>query len=209
MSELPPLHACITAPELNQHLELLAKQTDTAYIHPKVISFYNDMDRRNLRSDMSEPDNAGRGIYINFWREALGALNRVAFFSTPISGWVGKPKDKWQEWHAWGAAALLNNSQGVGKYLIIYDCDAHNVNSKLRPMALMISSMSNLCREARNGYAIRSVWFGCGCHPAPVGKGLCVEYTMSWIKDIATKLDTPFSGPSDHRVQGFTQITKK
>ena len=30
MSELPLLHACITAPELNQHLEHLAKQTSTA-----------------------------------------------------------------------------------------------------------------------------------------------------------------------------------
>ena len=158
---------------------------------------------------MSGPDNADRGIYINFWREALGALNRVAFFSTPIGGWVGKSDDKWQEWHAWGAA-LLNNSQGVkGKHLIIYDCDVHNIDSKLRPRVLMISSMSNLCRKARNEYAIRSVWFGCGCHPAPVGKGLCVAYTMSWIKHIATKLNTLFLGPSDHRVQGFTQITKK
>ena len=51
MSELPLLHACITPPELNQHLEQLAKQTSAACVFPKVISFYNDMDRRNWKSD--------------------------------------------------------------------------------------------------------------------------------------------------------------
>ena len=62
---------------------------------------------------------------IDFWRNAPGALNRVVFFSTPISTYVAKSETQWEEWHAWDAA-LLSKPPGVsGEHLIIYNCHAH------------------------------------------------------------------------------------
>ena len=73
----------------------------------------------------------------------------------------------------------------------------------------MISRISKLYHQAHPEYAIRSVWFGCGHHPASIDKGICVEHTMSWLQDIATQLDGPYLGPDDPRVQHFTQLFKK
>ena len=81
MAELPRLYACIPASELNEHLRKLATLT-TAYIHPKVISFRSVKNRRNWQKAMPDTSVAGRGLYSNFWRQAPGAVNRVAFFST-------------------------------------------------------------------------------------------------------------------------------
>lgn len=208
MAELPRLHACIPASELNEHLRKLATLT-TAYIHPKVISFRSVKNRRNWQKAMPDTSVAGRGLYSNFWRQAPGAVNRVAFFSTSTATYVGKSSVDGGKWHAWGAA-LLNNSQGVGgKILIIYNSDAHSVDPSLRFKSLMMTPMSNLIKDAHQEYAICSVWYGCGHYPAPVGQDLCVEYTMSWLQNIVTQLEGPFSGSSDPRVQNFTQISKK
>lgn len=96
MTELPPLHACITSPELNQYLQQLANQTTNAHIHPEVISFYTGIDRCNLEDDMPLSDHRSRGVYSNFWRNAPGRLNRAAFFSTPVKTYVAKSEIDWK-----------------------------------------------------------------------------------------------------------------
>ena len=214
--QLPPLHNQITAPELNQHLRQIAMST-RAYVHPRVISFPTDATCLNWQNDM--PDSADRGVFSNLWRP--GHPNRVAYFSTWVASRVGQPPDQWDKWHAWGAA-LLNNPPGTigkhffiyscdlnnllgtnGKHLLIYDCDSHHPNPDLRAKTLLIGTMYTLFNQARNKYAIHSLWFGCGRYPAPIGQGLCVNYTMSWLEDIATQLESPFSGSSDPKFKAL------
>ena len=91
----------------------------------------------------------------------------------------------------------LNNLPGTNaKHILSYDCDSHHPNSNLRAKTLLTGTMYTLFNQARNKYAIPSLWFGCGRYTAPVGQGLCISYTMSWLEDIATQLESPFSGPS-------------
>ena len=195
------MHSRITATELNVHLQQIAIASK-AYIHPKVLSFATDAQRRNWEKYL--PDPADRGTFSNWWR-APSDRTRVGYFSTGVYNWIKFPK-KWEEWHCWGAA-LLNTLPGVeGKTLLIYDCDAHHPDPKVRAWIQLSGLMRTLHTQARGEYTIHSFWYGCGRYPAPVGKGRCVEYTMSWLRDFASQSEGPFLGPDDPRVQGFTQI---
>lgn len=104
----------------------------------------------------------------------------------------------------------LNNLSGIhGKHLLIYNCDAHCPNPKEGAKAQLIGPMHTLLTQgSKKEYSIQSFWYGCGLYPAPTDQGLCVEYTMSWLRDIASQLESPFLGSDDPRVQGFTHIIK-
>ena len=103
----------------------------------------------------------------------------------------------------------INNSSGAEEiHLLIYNCDAHCPNPKAGAKAQLMGPMHTLLIQACKEYKIQSFWYGCGHYPAPTGQGLCVNYTMSWLENIATQLESPFSGSDDTRVQGFTHIVK-
>lgn len=133
--------------------------------------------------------------------------NRLALFATCVRGWVARHWEN-DDWHCWGAA-MLDNEEGYGKHVVIFDCEADMSQdfTKVRAKDLMLSAQTQFITWARGKYSIESVWYGnADLKPKPRE---CVLNTANWIKSFSQQLLPKFQGPDNLRLVGFAEIQRQ
>ena len=194
------LDSQITVKELSKWLTY-AQELTTAYVHPRPISFPTSANKANWSYGVEDPE--GRDCYNSLSKHAPKSKNRLMLFATWTKSWVGRP---WKEdsWHCWGAA-MLDNSTGYGKHLVIFDSEADMSQdfTVVRPKEVMLCTQTSFIKWARGKHRLDSLWFGnAGITPTPFD---CVRHTVEWIESFAPVLERKFQ-IGDSRLAGFARI---
>ena len=194
------LTSAISANELAEFL-IYAQTLTTAFIYIHPVAFPTTKDRANWLT--YRPDLSQSSTYDELWRAAPAAVNSLALFTTTTVTWVARPW--WDDpWHCWGAVFFRPRRE---LHVLIFDCDpAHN---RERRRDVLLSTQQRLLHylEVTKKRRLRSIWYGnAGITPAT---DQCVLQTVTWMNTMATQLDSPFLGPGDPRLAGFSELTAR
>lgn len=102
---------------------------------------------------------------------------------------------------------MLDNPTGRGKHLIVYDCEATMDQdfTQLRARSFMLPTQVKFIEWAKGYYRIQSIWYG-NAAITPPEPNRCVHHTVTWIHAFASQLEAEYSGPEDHRLDGFALV---
>jgi hypothetical protein len=194
---LPALSISSLASEANQYLERQITRVKmlrgSIYIHPRIISYNNRSEKAYYRRIYV--DAMDRDTFDVCWR-AKGTQHQnvwLAAFNTYTE------KDR-ELWHAWGVA-LIKGESGLGRHLLIYDCDGFDNQDE----SLFVSSskgllklQQHLIRALQMRMKIQKLWVSCDLSKAKMNR--CYQNTIDWIEDMVTHGDQKFRGENDARI---------
>ena len=180
------------------------RDEETTYFHPRLISFA-EATKRDYWAHQGMEGTSARDPYEALWyNKPRDVKTCVGVFVTAQASPAGN-RIKWESstWHAWGAA-LVNNEEGTGKHLYIWDCDGYRqISPETRPRDVLLGAQRSLLELAERRFDIQSFWF-CG---ESEYRGECVKSTANWCASIANAADSGYS-PNDHRFTDFTRIDR-
>jgi hypothetical protein len=133
-------------------LKELSVIEDSPYIYDQVISFGGGGDRGSWKDSLPDCDFPNRRNTTDFWKVGKNKKNTcLALCSGPNAGWVGKPKEVWEDipWHCFVIAVIKDPSGG--KHLVFWDCDPEDgVNEKWRIDKALTCLKDPIYRHAPN-----------------------------------------------------------
>jgi hypothetical protein len=199
----------------------------TVYIHPKIISFKDSLQKANWTGYLDFLEQ--HDTMVGFMRapkrggeEGSGEMPRIwlALFTTPSGNEVHE-QQAWKdmEWHCWAAAIVRTEEGKNGKDLLIFDVDAdaeHPSQSRERELFRGVPGQTHLVSAARDAIS-KSVRIWISLPHKGRGEDRCVFHTCDWLvkalscppRQVATGGGDDGEGDTAKTYAGFEQVVKR
>ena len=165
------------------------------YIHSKVVSFSDSGAWVNWIELYNFMNENHRQTFEEFWKFNHGKSTTVIdVFSTWMNTWVEKLTEGWvnEDWHCWGAA-VLKNSKGYEKHLLIWDSNAENVTENLNFLhsdQFLLGTQVKLLKFIKAKEWVDEVWYEGIMQTGQNNQ--CLQLIMNWVHQMTSMKDVGF-----------------
>ncbi|KAJ7433368.1 hypothetical protein B0H11DRAFT_2121914 [Mycena galericulata] len=171
-------------------------------IWPHPIGFSNGTKRLNWVKEL--PYLAEYSYFTECFRQEGPGRMWMGLFVTAIESWVGKKS--LAEWHAWAAIIISPEARTTGKKLLIYDCDAEDVDFRYCRArdALPLSIQRDIWGQKKMPFA--ELW-RCSFNPETRGQNQCMKYTCEFLIQAVRSPPQLTVGPNgEDIIAGFHRV---